>query len=298
MNWESEIEFFVEYLKLQRGLTDNSVSAYLKDIQKLRDYLDYKQLKVTPDNVNLQHMRGMLEWLTEKGIAPRTQARIISGIKQFFKCLIIDERIDQDPTSLLESPKMGRKLPNVLSLEQIEDILNTIDLSRPEGYRNRAIIGTLYSCGLRVSELTGLLISKLSFENGFITVYGKGRKERLVPINERVQQDINAYINGWRSEIDIDPKSCDVLFLNKNGGPLSRISVFNLIKKAVADAGIDMVVSPHTLRHSFATHLLAGGANIRAVQEMLGHENIMTTEIYTHLDRNYLEESIKKHPRS
>lgn len=298
MNWDSELEFFSEYLKLQRGLSDNSIAAYQKDIQKLREYLDLNHLKATPDTVQLKHLRGMLEWLSEKEISPRSQARIISGIKQFYKCLMIDERLDHDPTSLLESPKMGRRLPNVLSIEQIEDILNTIDLSRPEGYRNRAIIGTLYSCGLRVSELTSLQISKLSFENGYITVYGKGRKERLVPINDRVKEDISAYINGWRGEVNIDPKSSDVLFLNKDGGPLSRISVFNIIKKAVSDAGIDMVVSPHTLRHSFATHLLAGGANIRAVQEMLGHESIMTTEIYTHLDRNYLEESIKKHPRS
>lgn len=298
MNWETELEYFTEYLKLQRGLTDNSIAAYLNDLQKLRDYLEFNNIKASPDMVKLQHLRGLLEWLNEKGISPRTQARMISGIKQFFKCLMMDERLNYDPTSLLDSPKMGRKLPNVLSLEQIEDILNTIDISRPEGYRNRAIIGTLYSCGLRVSELTGLLISKLSFENGFITVYGKGRKERLVPINDRVKEDINAYINGWRSEVNIDPKASDVLFLNKDGGPLSRVSVFNIIKKAVSDAGIDMVVSPHTLRHSFATHLLAGGANIRAVQEMLGHESIMTTEIYTHLDRNYLEESIKKHPRS
>lgn len=298
MNWQEDIEYFKEYLKLQRGLTDNSINAYATDIQKLIEYLEMQNLYLTPTDVKLAHLRGMMEWLAKKGIASRTQTRIISGMKQFFKALILDERIDEDPTSLLEAPKMGRKLPSVLSLEQIEAILDNIDLSRPDGYRNRAIIGTLYSCGLRVSELTELLISNISKENGFIRVFGKGRKERLVPINERVLDDIMQYINGFRGDLNVNPKDSDVVFLNKDGKRLSRVSVFNIIKKTVQDAGIDMVVSPHTLRHSFATHLIAGGANVRAVQEMLGHANITTTEIYTHLDQKYLAESIKKHPRS
>lgn len=298
MNWQEDIEYFKEYLKLQRGLTDNSINAYATDIQKLIEYLEMQNLYLTPTDVKLAHLRGMMEWLAKKGIASRTQTRIISGMKQFFKALILDERIDEDPTSLLEAPKMGRKLPSVLSLEQIENILDNIDLSRPDGYRNRAIIGTLYSCGLRVSELTELLISNISKENGFIRVFGKGRKERLVPINERVLDDIMQYINGFRGDLNVNPKDSDVVFLNKDGKRLSRVSVFNIIKKTVQDAGIDMVVSPHTLRHSFATHLIAGGANVRAVQEMLGHANITTTEIYTHLDQKYLAESIKKHPRS
>ncbi|MCQ2235909.1 MAG: tyrosine recombinase XerD [Bacteroidales bacterium] len=298
MNWQDDIEYYKEYLKLQRGLSDNSISAYVTDIKKLTDYLETQQLELAPADVRLKHIRGLIEWLAEKGIATRTQARIISGIKQFFKAMILDDRIEEDPTALIESPKLGRKLPSVLSVEQIESMLDNIDLSRHDGYRNRAIIGTLYSCGLRVSELTDMLISNISFENGYVRIFGKGRKERLVPINERVLGDIKAYIEGWRAEQNVDPKSSDVVFLNKDGSSMSRISVFNIIKKTVADAGIDMVVSPHTLRHSFATHLIAGGANVRAVQEMLGHATIVTTEIYTHLDRNYLEESIKKHPRS
>ncbi|MDO4462666.1 MAG: site-specific tyrosine recombinase [Bacteroidia bacterium] len=298
MNWDEDIEFYKEYLKLQRGLSNNSISAYETDIKKLIEYLETQQLELKPSEVKLTHIRGMIEWLAEKGIATRTQARIISGIKQFFKSMIIDERIDEDPTSLIEAPKLGRKLPSVLSVEQIESMLDNIDLSRNDGYRNKAIIGTLYSCGLRVSELTDMQISNISFENGYVRILGKGRKERLVPVNDRVLADIKSYIEGWRSEQDVDPKSSDIVFLNKEGKQMSRISVFNIIKKTVADAGIDMVVSPHTLRHSFATHLIAGGANVRAVQEMLGHATIMTTEIYTHLDRNYLEESIKKHPRS
>ncbi len=296
--WQDDIEFYQEYLRLQRGLSVNSINAYTSDIHKLIEYLESQQIELPLSHVKLKHLRGMIEWLTENGISSRTQARVISGIKQFFKCMLLDERIDEDPTSLLESPKLGRKLPAVLSLEQIESILGNIDLSQRDGYRNRAIIGTLYSCGLRVSELTDLLISNISFENSYIRVFGKGRKERLVPINERVLGDIKEYVYGWRAEQNIDTKASDFLFLNKDGKPLSRVSVFNIIKKSVLDAGIDMVVSPHTLRHSFATHLIAGGANVRAVQEMLGHASIMTTEIYTHLDQKYLSESIKKHPRS
>ena len=298
MNWDKDFEDFEAYLKLQKGLSKNSIQAYITDLQKLFLFLKGGGYDISAECVDVQQLRDFLQWLAENGISARTQARIISGIKQFFKSLLIEERIEKEPTALLDVPRVGRKLPSVLSLEQVVDVINAVDDSRQDGQRNRAILVTLYSCGLRVSELVELKISNISFENNYIRVEGKGRKERLVPMNQKVSEALLRYIEGCRNLVPVNPTDSDIVFLNKRGEHLSRVMVFYIIKKAVKDAGLDIVVSPHTFRHSFATHLIAGGANVRAVQEMLGHESIITTEIYTHLDHKYLEDSIKKHPRS
>ena len=298
MNWDKDFEDFEAYLKLQKGLSKNSIQAYITDLQKLFLFLKGGGYDISAECVDVQQLRDFLQWLAENGISARTQARIISGIKQFFKSLLIEERIEKEPTALLDVPRVGRKLPSGLSLEQVVYVINAVDDSRQDGQRNRAILVTLYSCGLRVSELVELKISNISFENNYIRVEGKGRKERLVPMNQKVSEALLRYIEGCRNLVPVNPTDSDIVFLNKRGEHLSRVMVFYIIKKAVKDAGLDIVVSPHTFRHSFATHLIAGGANVRAVQEMLGHESIITTEIYTHLDHKYLEDSIKKHPRS
>ncbi len=300
MNWESEIEGFRGYLKVEKGLSDNSIHAYVTDLTKLVHFLKDKGYgNLGPDEVTLNHLKEMMEWVTQKGISPRTQARIISGIKSFYKFLLIEEKIDRDPTALLESPKIGRKLPEILSVDEIDGIINAIDTKKPEGQRNKAILETLYSCGLRVSELIDLKISNLFFESGFIKIEGKGNKERLVPISTKAIKEINLYLSEYRRNLKIHVNSEDVLFLNRRGKKLSRVMIFTIIKNLVAKLGLTKNVSPHTFRHSFATHLIDGGANLRAVQEMLGHESIITTEIYTHLDKEYLKNTmIQFHPRS
>ncbi|GAF04056.1 site-specific tyrosine recombinase XerD [Saccharicrinis fermentans] len=299
MIWESEIEDFRGYLKVEKGLSDNSIHAYVTDLTKLVQFLTDKGYKVGPEEVTLANLKEMMEWVTEKGISPRTQARIISGIKSFYKFLLIEEKIDRDPTALLESPKIGRKLPEILSVEEIDSIINAIDTKKPEGQRNKAILETLYSCGLRVSELIELKISNLFFESGFIKIEGKGNKERLVPISTKAIKEINLYLSEYRRNLKIHVDSEDILFLNRRGKKLSRVMIFTIIKNLVAKLGFEKNVSPHTFRHSFATHLIDGGANLRAVQEMLGHESIITTEIYTHLDKEYLKNTmIQFHPRS
>ncbi len=299
MIWESEIEDFRGYLKVEKGLSDNSIHAYVTDLTKLVQFLNDKGYNVGPDGVTLSYLKEMMEWVTEKGISPRTQARIISGIKSFYKFLLIEEKIDRDPTALLESPKIGRKLPEILSVEEIDSIINAIDIKKPEGQRNKAILETLYSCGLRVSELIELKISNLFFESGFIKIEGKGNKERLVPISTKAIKEINLYLSEYRRNLKIHNDSEDILFLNRRGKKLSRVMIFTIIKNLIAKLGFDKNVSPHTFRHSFATHLIDGGANLRAVQEMLGHESIITTEIYTHLDKEYLKNTmIQFHPRS
>lgn len=294
MDWNSEIDGFKEYLKLQRGLSDNSIHAYVTDLKKLTNYLETseKYKGFMPDQVTLQTLRDMLQWITDNEISPRTQARIISGIKSFYKYLMIIEKVDRDPTALLEAPKVGRKLPEVLTVEEVDMIINRIDTNRAEGRRNKAIIETLYSCGLRVSELIELKISNLFFESGYIRVEGKGRRQRLVPIGSRAIKEINLYLSEYRRVLNICPGAEDILFLNRRGNKLSRVMIFTIIKAAAARCGITKNISPHTFRHSFATHLLDGGANLRAVQEMLGHESIITTEIYTHLDKNYLKDTL------
>lgn len=297
MNWEQEIEGFQEYLKLQRGLSDNSIKAYINDLLKFVSFLGKNESEVcAPENVVLRQLRDFVASLANDGVGPRTQARIISGIKSFFKYLMIEEKIEKDPTALLEAPKIGRKLPDVLSIEEVDAVINKIDLSRPDGRRNKAIIETLYSCGLRVSEVVDLKLSNLFFESGYIKIEGKGSKERLVPIGKRAIAEINLYLAEFRQKINIAKGSEDVVFLNRSGRKLSRVMIFTIIKKTVAAAGITKNVSPHTFRHSFATHLLNGGANLRAVQEMLGHESIVTTEIYTHVNTEHLKEAIQKHP--
>lgn len=299
MNWESEINAFRNYLKLEKGLSENSIHAYVTDLYKLVQFLKDRGYSIGPDQVTLTHLKEMMEWVSSRGISPRTQARIISGIKSFYKFLLIEEKVEKDPTALLEAPKVGRKLPEILSVEEIDTIINTVDTKKPEGQRNKAILETLYSCGLRVSELIELKISNLFFESGFVKIEGKGSKERLVPISTKAIKEINLYLSEYRRNLKIHSDSEDILFLNRRGKKLSRVMIFTIIKNITKKLNMDKNISPHTFRHSFATHLIDGGANLRAVQEMLGHESIITTEIYTHLDKEYLKNTIiQYHPRT
>ena len=299
MDWTSAIHGFESYLMLERSLSHNSIDAYIRDINKLHQYLQLSNKQVSPLEVDFKILREFVTWLNKAGIAHRTQARIISGIRAFYKYLMMEDLIDDDPAELLESPKIGRKIPEVLNYEEIEAILNAIDLSTEYGHRNRAIIETLYACGLRVSELINLRLSGYFPDIGFVKIIGKNDKERIVPIGNQAIKYIDIYLKNYRSKLDIKKDSTDIIFLNRRGGKLSRIMVFNIIKQAAKDAGIKKNVSPHTFRHSFATHLVEGGADLRAVQEMLGHESILTTEIYTHLDTGYLKQTILKyHPRN
>ena len=297
MSWENSIKEFKYYLKVERSLADNSVSAYIRDIRKLADFCS--KTKVNELNISLDEIRKFITDLNSKNISARSQARIISGIKAFFKYLIIEDYITNDPTMLIENPKIGLKLPVVLSVDEIELIISSIDLSNKQGERNRAILETLYSCGLRVTELINLKISNINFKEGYIKVIGKGDKERLTPIGSNALKYITIYVNEVRIHQKISKNQEDFVFLNNRGSKLSRVMIFTLIKKIVDKVGIKKKISPHTFRHSFATHLIEGGADLRAVQEMLGHESITTTEIYTHLDRDYLRSNIMQfHPRS
>lgn len=298
MEWAVVIKEFEGFLKLEKGLSLNSVEAYLADMEKLTDFLKMEEISPGPDELEQKELALFLVWINEKGLSARSQARILSGIKAFYRYLILDDQIKIDPTALLESPKLGRKLPEVLSVDEVNKILEMIDLSKPEGRRNKAMLEVLYSCGLRVTELVELKLSNLFREEQFIRVIGKGDKERFVPISSKAMKEINLYMPD-RNSLDIQPGQEDFLFLNRRGHSLTRVMIFTVIKNLVKLSGIDKVVSPHTFRHSFATHLVEGGADLRAVQEMLGHESITTTEIYTHLDREYLRsEIISHHPRS
>lgn len=284
------------YLLLERGLSENSVEAYMQDLQKLLSYMSIEN--VSYQSIKREHLEEFLAQLYDLGISSRSIARIISGIKSFFSFLILENYIESDPSELLDTPKVGLKLPTVLSLDEILRIMSVIDVSYFEGQRNKAIIEVLYSCGLRISELTNLKFTDLFLDEGFIKVEGKGSKQRLVPISSSAIKEINNYLL-FRYEQNIKKGSEDILFLSKRGTAISRIMVYHFIKEYVAMAGIQKNVSPHTFRHSFATHLLEGGANIRAIQMMLGHEKITTTEIYTHMDREYLrQEIIEHHPRN
>ncbi|GHV17370.1 tyrosine recombinase XerC [Bacteroidia bacterium] len=284
------------YLLLEKSLSPNSIDAYMADLAKLSDFLGNEGLKV--ENVTLDNLQQFIARLYDLGINARSVARTISGIKSFYNFLMLDGYVQTDPTELLETPKIGLKLPTVLSLDEIESLMSVIDLSVKEGQRNRAILETLYSCGLRISELTKLKFSDLFFDEGFIKVEGKGSKQRLVPISHTAVNEINKYLY-YRHEMKIEKGNEDILFLSNRGTPISRIMVFHFIKEYAERAGIKKTISPHTFRHSFATHLLEGGANIRAIQLMLGHEKITTTEIYTHMDREYLrQEIIEHHPRN
>lgn len=299
MLWQSYINGFKSYLRLERSLSGNSVQAYLTDIDKLIQY--YQLLNVEPKlpAITTSELKKFISWLNELGLEASTQARIISGLRAFFSYLMIEEVIVIDPTALIEGPKLSRKLPDVLNIQEINKLIEAIDASKPEGMRNKAIIEVLYGCGLRVTELTELKISNIFPQIEFIKVVGKGNKERLVPIGSVALKFVNIYLKEIRVHSNIKKGNEDFLFLNRFGAKLSRISIFNLIKGLAVLTGIKKSISPHTLRHSFATHLIEGGADLRAVQEMLGHSSITTTEIYTHIDRDYLREVITQfHPRS
>ncbi|TCL07784.1 integrase/recombinase XerD [Roseivirga ehrenbergii] len=297
--WEIYIQEYENYLKLERSLSENSVEAYVHDVVKLKQFLEISNLDITAQQVRANHLQNFIEYINELGMSAHSQARIISGLKSFYKFMMYEGEIEIDPTALLEAPKLGRKLPDTLDIHEIDKILAAIDHSKAEGMRNRAMLETLYSSGLRVTELISLRISNIHFEIGFLRILGKGNKERLVPIGREALKYINMYRGEVRVHLDIKPGHESFLFLNRNGKQLTRQMVFIVIKDLVAKAGLQKVVSPHTFRHSFATHLIEGGADLRAVQEMLGHESITTTEIYTHLDRDYLKQIIKDyHPRS
>lgn len=295
MSWDSSIIGFKNYLQIERSLSKNTIDAYLRDIRKLAHYASGKDEKT----LQRQDISIFLQEISISGISARSQARIISGIKSFYKYLIMEDYISTNPTDLLESPKIGMKLPHTLSIEEIDKLIAAIDLSKKQGERNRAILETLYSCGLRVSELVNLKISNLYFEEDFVKIIGKGNKERLVPIGNTAIKYLKIYLQEIRQHQTIKKGNEDIVFLNRNGYKLTRVMIFTIIKELVKKIGLKKPISPHTFRHSFATHLVHGGADLRAVQEMLGHESITTTEIYTHLDKEYLRETILRfHPRS
>ena len=296
-NWERYIKDFVSYLKIEKGLAENSILAYQNDVDKLKEFAAASSK--LPDQLNYDDLKQFLATLFDLGLSARSQARIISGIKQFYGFLILENLVKVDPSELLEQPKLGRKLPEVLTIEEIDSLLAAIDLSKNEGHRNHAMLETLYSCGLRVSELVGLRFSDLFFEEGFIRVIGKGNKERLVPVSQQVQKEIEIYQQHIRNHLNIQKGSENIVFLNRRGTQLTRVMVFTIIKNLAESIGLKKNISPHTFRHSFATHLIEGGANLRAIQEMLGHESITTTEIYTHLDQRFLRDAILSfHPRN
>lgn len=295
--WDAYKKGFKAYLQLEKSLSDNSVDAYLHDIEKLTSYLQESGQLKTPKELDLKDLEQFIRWISELGMTPGSQARIISGLRSFFKYCLLEQVITTDPSTLLESPKLKRALPDVLSFEEIESIIGQLDLSKPEGGRNKAILETLYSCGLRVSELINLRISCLYLDVGFVRVIGKGDKERLVPIGGDAVKYINIYRNDIRVHIPVSAGNEDILFLNRRGSKLSRVMIFLIIKELAKKAEVKKNISPHTFRHSFATHLVEGGADLRAVQEMLGHESITTTEIYTHLDRDFLRSTLQQfHP--
>jgi len=300
MTWEEAITDFRNYLKIERSLSENSVEAYDNDLTKLKHFFELSGKIVLPEEVKHSDLQDFLVWINELGMSARSQSRILSGLRTFYKYLLIDDVIDNDPTNLIESPRIGRKLPSVLNIQEIDALLAAIDMSKPEGRRNHAMLETLYSCGLRVSELVELRLSNLYFDKGFIKVVGKGDKERLVPISEKAMNEIKNYMPDRHILLDkIDKDSENIVFLNNRGHKLTRVMIFTIIKKLAETIGLKKNISPHTFRHSFASHLVEGGADLRAVQEMLGHESILTTEIYTHLDREYLRDAIIRfHPRS
>lgn len=296
-NWERYIKDFVSFLKIEKGLADNSIFAYQNDVSKLYDFAASRKLSAT--DLSYENLKEFIVELYDLGLSARTQARIISGVKQFFGFLMLEDVIEDDPSELLEMPRIGRKLPDILSIEEIDALMDTIDLSKNEGHRNRAILETLYSCGLRVSELVNLKFSDLFFEDGFIRVIGKGNKERLVPVSPSVEKEIGIYNDHIRRHQTIKPGNENIVFLNRRGAKLTRVMIFTIIKDLAEKMGLNKSISPHTFRHSFATHMIEGGANLRAVQDMLGHESITTTEIYTHLDQRFLRDAIISfHPRN
>jgi integrase/recombinase XerD len=296
-SWNRYIKEFVSYLKIEKGLAENSIFAYQNDVAKLHDFS--VSIDKNAEQISYNDLKLFIAALYDLGLSARTQARIISGIKQFYGYLLLENYITVDPSELLDQPKIGRKLPEVLTIEEIDRLIDALDMSKTESHRNKAIIETLYSCGLRVSELVNLRFSDLFFEEGFIRVIGKGNKERLVPVSASVEKEISIYNDHIRRHQNIKKGDENVVFLNRRGGKLTRVMIFTIIKDLAERIGLQKTISPHTFRHSFATHLLEGGANLRAIQEMLGHESITTTEIYTHLDQRYLKEAILSfHPRN
>ena len=295
--WEPYKKGFKAYLQLEKSLSDNSVQAYLRDIELLTQYLQENKSLKNPSDIILKDLQQFIRWIAELGMMATSQARIISGIRGFYKYCMLENISTTDPTALLEAPKLKRSLPDTLSFDEIENMIAQIDLSKPEGGRNKAILETMYSCGLRVSEVVNLKISQLYLDVGFIRVIGKGDKERLVPVGRSAIKFITIYKKDIRVHLDVKKGNEDVLFLNNRGSKLSRVMIFYIIKDLALKAGIKKTVSPHTFRHSFATHLVEGGADLRAVQEMLGHASITTTEIYTHLDREFLRKTLEQfHP--
>lgn len=297
MIWDSYIQGFVAYLKLEKDLSPHSIEAYRHDVRLFAQYLEDAGRTIGPDAVHISDLQDFVRAISEIGLAATSQARIISGLRMFFHFLVLEEVITQNPAALLELPKIRRKLPDVLTVEEIDRMIAAIDLSKPEGMRNKAMLETLYSCGLRVSELIGLRISDLYPEVGFIRVIGKGNKQRLVPIGTLALKYIDLYLHHVRVHLSPQPGDRDILFLNRRGRPLTRVMVFHIVKSLAQAAGIRKNISPHTFRHSFATHLLEGGADLKAVKDMLGHESITTTEIYTHIDTGYLRDTLDRfHP--
>lgn len=293
--WEAYKNGFKAHLQLERSLSEATVSAYLDDLEKFIQYLQASSLAIGPRDVMLRHMQDFLKWTASLGMSATSQGRMISGLRNFFRYCVAEQIIADDPTELVDTPRTRRTLPDVLSFEEIESMMQCIDHSKPDGQRNRAILEVMYSCGLRVSEVVSLKIPYLYLDLGFVRVIGKGDKERLVPIGSEAVKQVNHYLQHIRNRISAKPGDEEILFLNRRGGRLSRVMIFMIIKELAAKAGINKDVSPHTLRHSFATHLVEGGADLRAVQEMLGHESITTTEIYTHLDREYLRETVMRY---
>jgi integrase/recombinase XerD len=295
--WEPYKKGFKAYLQLERSLSANSIEAYLSDLEKLTSFLLATEIKKNPAELELSDLQKFVKWIAELGMTQSSQARIISGLRTFYKYCLLEDITAVDPTALLEAPKLKRTLPDVLSFAEIENIISQIDVSTAEGTRNKAILETLYSCGLRVSEVVNLKLSQLYLDVGFVRVIGKGNKERLVPIGSSAIKYINIYKNNIRVHTSIQNGEEDILFLNRRGKRLTRVMIFLIIKDLARKAGITKNISPHTFRHSFATHLVEGGADLRAVQEMLGHESITTTEIYTHLDREFLRKTLEQfHP--
>lgn len=299
MSWPVYIKGFKTFLQLERSLSGNSLVAYEHDAEKLFQFVEAKGLKRSPEKITHEDLKDFIHWINELGLSARSQARILSGIKAFYKYLLLENVVTNDPTALIEGPRLGRKLPDFLTIDEVGRIIDAIDLSKPEGERNKAMLETLYSSGLRVSELVNLRISTTFLDVGLLKIIGKGNKERLVPIGSAAIKQLKTYLISYRNTLKIKPGHEDVVFLNRRGAKITRIMVFYIIKEQLKKCGIRKKVSPHTFRHSFATHLIEGGADLRAVQEMLGHESITTTEIYTHLDRDYLRSTILQyHPRA
>ena len=298
--WDYEVNEFKNYLKLERSLSNNSIDAYLLDIRKLTSFISENySTSLSIENINVSIIESFIKYLFKSESSTYSQARIVSGLKSFFNYLLLEEKIDINPMELIDAPKLVRKLPETLSIQEIEIIIDAVDLDSKEGMRNKAILETLYSCGLRVSELVNLKVQNLFLDIGFIKVLGKGMKERLVPIGTKAAECISLYMNEYRTHINISVGFEGYLFINRRGKNLTRNMIFIIVKDLVKKAGLNKNISPHTFRHSFATHLIEGGTDLRAVQEMLGHESITTTEIYTHLNKNYLKEVVNKfHPRS